>query len=217
MLRDGYDTLEFWNGIQWEIRMIPFKTAGSTLVSAGRTLYYLGTLHERHYELLNASNTFNLWRMNDNMVFLAVTKIVSIQPGEYYSTLILPLSFLTDCDGIPHCIGYCIYICFIFVLICKCCIYMWICTNYCNISNCLYIYLECSLSYFIALGTSTTTTTQTPTSKAATTAMPTTPTIISKTTTPTMTTTPTTASTATPPTATKASSKSLSHFFNYWL
>ena len=117
MLRDAYDTLEFWNGIQWEIRMIPFKTAGSTLVSAGRTLYYLGTLHERHYELLNASNTFNLWRMNDNMVFLAVTKIVSIQPGEYYSTLILPLSFLTDCDGIPHCIGYCIYICFIFVLI----------------------------------------------------------------------------------------------------
>ena len=119
MLRDGYDTLEFWNGIQWEIRMIPFKTAGSTLVSAGRTLYYLGTLHERHYELLNASNTFNLWRMNDNIVFLAVTKIVSIQPGEYYSTLILPLSFLTDCDGIPHCIGYCIYICFIFVLICN--------------------------------------------------------------------------------------------------
>ena len=197
MLRDAYDTLEFWNGIQWEIRMIPFKTAGSTLVSAGRTLYYLGTLHERHYELLNASNTFNLWRMNDNMVFLAVTKIVSIQPGEYYSTLILPLSFLTDCDGIPHCIGYCIYICFIF--------------------NCSYIYLECSLSYFIALGTSTTTTTQTPTSKAATTAMPTTPTIISKTTTPTISTTPTTASTATPPTATKASSKSLSHFFNYWL
>ena len=117
--KDRHDTLEFWNGIQWEIRMIPFKTAGSTLVSAGRTLYYLGTLHERHYELLNASNTFNLWRMNDNMVFLAVTKIVSIQPGEYYSTLILPLSFLTDCDGIPHCIGYCIYICFIFVLICN--------------------------------------------------------------------------------------------------
>ena len=38
MLRDAYDTLEFWNGIQWEIRMIPFKTAGSTLFSAGRTM-----------------------------------------------------------------------------------------------------------------------------------------------------------------------------------
>ena len=109
ILKDSYDTLEFWNGIQWEIRMIPFNTAGSTLVSAGRTLYYLGTLHEGYYAILNASNSFNFWRMSDNMKFHALTKKVSVQPGEYYSTLILPLSFLTDCDGIKHCIECCIY------------------------------------------------------------------------------------------------------------
>ena len=109
MLKDRHDTLEFWNGIQWEIRMIPFRTGGSTLVSGGRTLYYLGTLYEGYHELLNASSTFDLWRMDDNIKFHAVTKKVIDQPEEFYSTLILPLSFLTNCDGIKHCIECCIY------------------------------------------------------------------------------------------------------------
>ena len=109
MLKDRHDTLEFWNGIQWNIRMTPFRPRGSTLVSAGRTLYYLGTLHEGYHELLNASSTFDLWRMDDNIKFHAVTKNVIYQPEEFYSTLILPLSFLTNCDGIKHRIECCIY------------------------------------------------------------------------------------------------------------
>ena len=118
MVTDRFNTLEFWNGIQWEIRMIPFQTSGSTLVSAGRTLYYLGTLSEEYLQLpsikkeylrRNASNYFNFWRMSDNMTFHAVSERVSVEPREFYSTLILPLSFLTGCDGIKHCIECCIY------------------------------------------------------------------------------------------------------------
>lgn len=96
------NTLEIWNGIKWELIVMPFAVGVNSLISTGRTLYLHGTSVDSSSTNLRKDMYITTWRIDKDNKF---NQIRNFQNSNHTwrpltTGLSLPSSFLTDCSGI---------------------------------------------------------------------------------------------------------------------